>query len=144
MENPGVGPGEAFSHHQELLTSGTGATMNLLYHYLADPDIDGDGAQDHRSILVQPGNSDVPPAAALKYKSLMLTQCNSYRNYIESFKHGRVIGTWYFVSDSRITKTYVMDTVFGKSAAEMEEDLEALEEERPQTNNYGMFQISNF
>jgi hypothetical protein len=116
--------------------------MDLLYHYTADPAIDGDGANDHRSILKQPVNSDVP--ANLKYKSLMLTQCNSYRSFIESFKHGRVIGTWNVVSNSLITMTYVQSTVDGKTAAEMKADLDRLERGRPTGGNRGMFEISDF
>lgn len=141
-ESPVIQPGQPFAHQNEALTSNTGASMNLLYHYLADPAVDGDGSHDHHSILKQPGNSDVP--TTLKYKSLMLTQCNSYRNYIETFKHGRVIASWHFVSNPRITSTYVTDTVDGKSAVEMESDLEKLEPERPQTTSRGMFEISNF
>jgi hypothetical protein len=144
MENPIVEAGQTFSHHHEILTSGTGASMNLLYHYLANPDIDGEDAQEYRSILIQPGSSDVPPVSALKYKSLMLTQCNSYRNYIESFKHGKVIGTWYFISDRFITQTYVIQTVDGKSAAQMEEELEKLETNPIPNFNRGMFEISTF
>lgn len=116
--------------------------MNLLYHYLADPAVDGDGSHDHHSILRQPGNSDVP--ATLKYKSLMLTQCSSYRNYIETFKHGRVIGSWKFISNPIITSTYVKDIVDGVGPAAMKLDLNDLEKASPNGGHQGMFEISEF
>ena len=116
--------------------------MDLLYHYTADPAIDGDDAGDHRSILKQPGNSDVP--ANLKYKSLMLTQCNSYRSFIESFKHGRVIGTWNYVSNPNITRNYIRNTVDGKTAAEMKADLDSLEAGSPTGGRPSMLEISDF
>jgi hypothetical protein len=142
MENPVVQPGQAFQHHKEYMMTTSQQEMDLLYHYTADPAIDGDGANDHRSILKQPGDSDVP--ANLKYKSLMLTQCNSYRSFIESFKHGRVIGTWNFVGDPLITMTYVKDTIEGKAAAEIKADLDKLEEGNPTGGNRGMFEVSDF
>ena len=144
-ETPVVAPGQVFQRHQETLTSSSGTqTANLFYHYLADPDVDGDSAADKRSILRRPGNSDVPPPAELKYKSILLNQCHSYRNFIESFQHGRVVGTWYFVGASNITMNYVRAIVQGKAAAEMETDLEALEPGRPVPLPRGMFEITDF
>jgi hypothetical protein len=106
--------------------------------------VDGDGASDKRSILHQPGNSDVPPVAALQYKSILLNQCNSYRNFIESFNHGRVIGTWHFVRNSDITMTYVKGTVEGWPISQIESELEKLEPLTPQTIEHGMFETTNF
>ena len=142
MENPVVQPGQAFQHHKEHMMTTSLQEMDLLYHYTADPAIDGDDAGDHRSILKQPGNSDVP--ANLKYKSLMLTQCNSYRSFIESFKHGRVIGTWNYVSNPNITRNYIRNTVDGKTAAEMKADLDSLEAGSPTGGRPSMFEISDF
>jgi hypothetical protein len=144
-ENPVIAPGQTFQRHQEPYTSSDGTqTANLFYHYLADPDVDGDGASDKRSILHQPGNSDVPPVAALQYKSILLNQCNSYRNFIESFNHGRVIGTWHFVRNSDITMTYVKGTVEGWPISQIESELEKLEPLTPQTIEHGMFETTNF
>jgi hypothetical protein len=50
------------------------------------------------------GNADVP--ANLRYRSLMLNQCNGYRSFLESFKHGTVISSWATVASSKTTRTY--------------------------------------
>jgi len=75
---------------------------------------------------------------------VLLNQCNSYRNFIESLKHGRVIGTWYFVSNPNITMNYVRALVQGKTAAQMETDLEDMEPGRPVPLPRGMFDITDF
>lgn len=141
LENPVINPPDAFGDHTWPVTTTTGATKDVHYHYRANPDgdNDGDNSVDYRVVIQQPGISDVP--ANLKYRSILLNQCNSFRYYIESFKHGTTFSTWQEVSNNRITKTFVQGIVDGNSWISLKSDLDDLER---RVNNHGMFELSNF
>ncbi len=119
----------------------------MHYHYKADPDYDGDiqlhpGEEDKRVIIQRPGDTDVP--TDLKYRSLLFSQCNSFRYYIESFKHGVLIGTWGEIGDEQIARTYVESIVRGKSWADTKTALDKTEPDANRENKRGTFQVTTF
>ena len=141
LENPVINPPNAFGDHTLQITTSSGTTKDIHYHYRAafGGDNDGDNANDLRTIIQQPGNSDVP--ANLKYRSILLNQCNSYRYYIENFKHGTAVTTWSEVSNSGITRTFIQGIVDGNPWADVKAHLDDLE---PKVNGHGMFELSDF
>lgn len=119
---------------------------HIKWHYIADPDLDGNGANDEHSIL-QTGNADVP--ANLQYRSLMLNQCNTYRSLLESFLHGTVISSWATVSSTQSTRTYVQGLLDGWSWTKMDEELDDQEEDSgsdgdPRYPSYKAFHVTSF
>jgi hypothetical protein len=132
-----------FDIHHELRTRIDGSTSTSNYHYVADPNEDGDGNTDQRVILQRPGGTDVP---ALHYRSLFMNQCNSYRYFIESFQQGTVLSTWQNIQVSVHTQLYVQSLVEGKQWSEIETLLEAKEAPTGTGNAFrrGLIEISNF
>jgi hypothetical protein len=95
-ENPIITPGSTFTVHGDTITQVGSNGQNLgtrvlNWHYKPVPGLEGDGPLDKRVILDIP-STDVP--ATLKYRSLYLNQCVSYRYFLESFHHGTVFATW--------------------------------------------------
>ena len=118
------------------------AEGNIKWHYYADTNAGGEGANDQHTIIAT-GNADVP--TNLHYRSLFLNQCNSFRYSVEAFKHGTVIGSWANIGNPRLTRKFVEGTVEGWNKATMEAELEVLQ---PGTNdprvNRAAFEIVDF
>lgn len=93
-------------------------------------------------IIQRPGATDVP--ADLKYRSLLFSQCNSFRYYIESFKHGVVIGTWGEIGNEQIARTYVESIVSGKSWADTKTALDKTEPKANRETSGGTFELTTF
>jgi hypothetical protein len=95
-ENPVIAPGTAFPVYSDTINH-VGSNGQILgsrtlkWNYKPIPGLEGDGPLDKRVILDIP-STDVP--ATLKYRSLYLNQCVSYRYFLESFHHGTVFATW--------------------------------------------------
>lgn len=142
LENPVINPPNAFGDHTLQITTSSGTTKDIHYHYRANRNGDGDSDNDLRTIIQQPGTSDVP--ANLKYRSILLNQCNSYRYYIENFKHGTTLTTWQEVSSPQITRTFIRGIVDGKPWTDVKGDLDFLEKDKPTELGAGMFELSNF
>ena len=66
-------------------------SFTYLYHYLrsASPT----EPKNNKFALVKGTSADVIPSVELKYKLLFLHGCNSGRNYLDKFQHGKVIYT---------------------------------------------------
>ena len=83
--------------------------------------MDGNGADDKHTIL-NTGAADVP--STLRYRSLFLNQCNTYRSFAETFRHGTLISAWASVSSYELAATYVQGIVEGWTWGKVEEELE--------------------
>lgn len=136
-----------FDVHHELRTRSDLSTSQSIYHYVADPNEDGDAVNGHafdqRVIVQRPCATDVP---ALHYQSLFMNQCNSYRYFIESFRQGVVISTWQNIFVSSHTQPYVGALIEGKQWGEIESLLQTIE---PSTgtgtaSRRGLIEISSF
>ena len=86
--------------------------------------LEGDNAGDKRVILDCPC-VDLP---VLRYRSLYLHQCNSYRYFIESYKHGCVFAALTPVRPARLAQErFVRGVIDGSTWVEIEEKAEIAE-----------------
>lgn len=128
-ETPMVEPGQTFQDHvYEVTHVGSNGqvlgTRNLHWHYPPIPGLEGDGAYEKRVILDIP-SVDVP---TLKYRALYINQCNSYRYFIESFKHGVVYAGWtVFQPDNHAHEEFIAQILNGTSWQAIEPLLEEKE-----------------
>jgi hypothetical protein len=87
--------------------------------------LEGDGPLDKRVILDIP-STDVP--AILKYRSLYLNQCVSYRYFLESFHHGAVFATWSCIRpDNHGHEGFITKMLKGETWESVEIELEEKE-----------------
>ena len=122
----------------------TPATEGVVkWHYIADPALDGNGTDDEHSIL-NTWNSDIP--ANLRYRSLLLNQCNTYRSFIESFQHGVVIASMASVSSNFTAVTYLTGIAEGWDWEKMDTQLDEIEtsHEDPNFPLLNAFQTTEF
>jgi hypothetical protein len=148
LEIPKVAPGSNFTNHNWSIPLANPSQV-FQYTYKADPNYDGDIApdrsdKDYRVMIQRPGATDVPAQADLKYRSLLFSQCNSFRYYIESFKHGVVIGTWGEIGHPLIAKTYVEAIIKGKSWTETKTALDDREPDANRERQGGTFEVTEF
>lgn len=129
-ENPVIGAGQAFPDHVTTVTQlGNNGqvygTRQLHWHYKPIPDLEGDGDNEQRVILNLP-STDVP--ATLRYRSLYLNQCNTYRYFLESFRHGAVFATMTnIMPDNLAHEEFIQQIIQGTAWQQIEPKVEAKE-----------------
>lgn len=84
--------------------------------------------------------SDVPPT--LRYRSLFLNQCNSFRYFIESVRHGTVITTWQLVGSPLLAKDYADGIIDGKTWKWIHDTLVSHEQNTGKPR--GAFEVTTF
>ncbi len=126
-----------------LDVGGVVAEGTIKWHHIAHPDLDGNGPDDSHTIL-NSGDADEP--ANLRYRSLMINQCNSYRSFVESVRHGVVIASMCSVSSHGTTTKFVEGVVEGWDWNRIDTELDDAERPNidPTTPDPEAFQITNF
>ena len=129
-ESPVIAPGSAFPVYSDTINQ-VGSNGQIIgsrilkWNYKPIPGLEGDGPLDKRVILDIP-STDVP--ATLKYRSLYLNQCCSYRYFLESFHHGTVFATWSCIRpDNHGHEGFITKMLKGETWESVEVELEGLE-----------------
>ncbi len=117
-EKPVVQPGTAFAKRTLPVTKPQ--NRDIKWNFLPAENWDRDELQDRRTVLQLV--SDVPPT--LRYRSLFLNQCSSFRYFIESFKQGDVVACWDRSTSSALARDYAIGVIEGKTWAQMKVVLE--------------------
>ena len=148
-ENPVIAPGSVFPVYGETITqvgsnNQTIGTRVLKWNYKPVSGLEGDSPNDKRVILNIP-STDVP--AILKYRSLYLNQCCSYRYFLESFHHGTVFATWSCIRpDNHGHEEFINKMIEGANWQAVEVELEKKEanDDQPGSPIKDRIELSNF
>jgi len=127
-QDPVVPAGTVFPDLHYTVTAGA-VTCEVHWNFKPDSNHDVENWATDTQRLILLIQTDVP--STLRYRSLFLNQCSSFRYFIESFKHGTVISTWQSVSDRKLPEDYAAGIIAGKTWAEIEEKLQDDEQDSP-------------
>jgi hypothetical protein len=149
VESPVIAPGTVFPDYSDTINQvGSNGqipgTCILKWNYKPIPGLEGEGPLDKRVILDIPG-TDVP--ATLKYRSLYLNQCVSYRYFLESFYQGAVFATWSCIRpDNHGHEGFIIKMLEGADWQAIEVELEGLEtvDDPPGGPIENRIELSNF